>query len=155
MTTPQIVLGGKTFTVPVMVWKQNRILLPAIAMLFRSFGTLVQNAMLAAAASKDDTAQIDFTEVLGSLVLTAEQFNLMEEIIVTCVQGGTPNFTKEAMQELPIMPLELLSALPVILRQTGILKPVAADKLQDSIDKVVMASGLSPLGEAPPIGLTG
>lgn len=151
---PKIELGGQTFTIPTLVWKKSRVVLPAIAQLFRSFGPIVQMAMLAAAKNEAGDKGLDFSEIFGSLVLSDAQFDLIETILITSINGSMPAFNKEAFEVLPILPMELVAALPVVLKQTGVLRPAAADKMQAVVTKA-MAGEAAGSGEEIAIGQTG
>ena len=96
--TPCVTLAGQDWPVPMLAPRQNRVVVPAIGRWARSDHGLI----------------------------STEQFDDAVMIVHTALTRGHPELTREAFEDLPITTLELMSALPVIARQTGLFKPPAA-----------------------------
>jgi hypothetical protein len=94
MTDPVISLGGKEFPVPLLAPRQQRIVIPAIMRL----------------------------RTMNAAAITQEQYDDLCEISLSAAQRGTPSLKRDEFLDMPIQVNELLSALPVIAKQTGLLK---------------------------------
>jgi hypothetical protein len=97
MTDPVITLGGKDFPVPLLAPRQQRVVLPAIMRL----------------------------RTMNASAITQEQYDDLCEISLAAAQRGTASMKRDDFLDMPIQINELLTALPIIARQTGLLKESA------------------------------
>lgn len=85
-----VILAGRSWEVPMLAPRQNRIVLP----LLMSLGAR-----------------------------PAEQYEALLDIAFAAVSRAHPEISREAFEEWPIATHELVEALPIIARQTGLLAP--------------------------------
>lgn len=102
MTDPTITLAGVSYTIPPLVIRQNRHVEPLI---FRHRDYFLGKLTLT-----------DFSEEM------ARDFTL---IVYHTLTRARPDLTFEQFEDMPVSMAEIMRALPVCLRQTGLFKPAA------------------------------
>jgi hypothetical protein len=91
MEHPTVSLGGKDYTVKPLAIRQMRVVIPAMV---RLKGLRIET-------------------------ITEAQIDDLTEIVWQAVRPGQDKLTREEFIDLPISPLDLMKALPVIAKQTG------------------------------------
>jgi hypothetical protein len=104
---PNITVGGKDWPVPILAAKQNKIIDPLILSLIPLFAEWQTNK--AAALAK-----------LGS-----KEYDALQEISFQAIRRAHPEFTREQFLDLPVTLPELISAFPIVARQTGVFERTA------------------------------
>ena len=99
---PCVTLGGQVWPVPLLAAKQNRIIDPLILSLLPIF--------------KEWQAD----KVLAFSKIGAPQYEALQEIAFQAIRRACPVLTREQFLDLPVTLPELVTAFPVIARQTGI-----------------------------------
>ena len=99
MDHPTIRLGGTDYPVKPLVIRQMRVVIPAMMRL----------------------------KALRFEAITEEQIADLVEISYQAVQPGQDKLTREAFNNLPISPLDLMAAMPVIAAQSGMAPKKEAD----------------------------
>jgi hypothetical protein len=97
----EIKLAGRTFDIPALAVKQNRVIDPAIISLLPIFANWTTD--------KNSIGKI------GS-----EQYEALLTIAYTAITRALPQFKKEEFDELPITLPELIFAFTTIAQQTGV-----------------------------------
>jgi len=129
---PAVSLGGKSWPVPQLVAKQNKIIDPLILSLLPVFGEWQTDK--AAALAK-----------LGSV-----QYEALQEIAFQAIRRAHPELTREQFLDLPVTLPELVAAFPVIAQQTGVFERASPGEAGAGI-----APHTSPTGtESSPMSAT-
>jgi hypothetical protein len=126
-----VVLGGKSWPVPVLAAKQNKIIDPLILRLLPVF-----------AEWRNDRA--------GALAkLDAPCYDALLEVAFVAVSVASPGVTREAFLELPITLPELITAFSVIACQTGVFQkentPGEAAGAERPLTEPSTGTGSSPI----------
>jgi hypothetical protein len=98
--SPQVTLGGRSWPVPPLAVRQNRVIDPLILSLLPTFAAL-------------DAEQ-------AALRLQAKEYDALLLIAYTALTRAHPQLTREAFDEMPITLPELIGAFETIARQTGL-----------------------------------
>ena len=98
----EVVLGGRTWLVPALTARQNKVIDPLIIRLLPVFSGWQQDRIAALAK-------------LGS-----EEYEMLQEIAFQAINSQTAGLTREAFLELPVTLPELVAAFAIIAEQTGI-----------------------------------
>lgn len=107
--TPVITLAGREWFVPVLVWKQLRVVtgpLQSVLPKIQEAGVRYQ--------SGDPQGVLE--------LMTDGALDTLFEIALSALTRAYPAITEEALEELTILPQELVAAMPVIGQQSGIFK---------------------------------
>jgi hypothetical protein len=99
---PIITIGGKSWPVPVLAARQNRIIDPLILSLLPIFSQW----------------QTDKTAALTKL--GAKEYDALIEIAFQAIRRAAPEVTRDQFLDLPVTLPELVSAFSVIAQQTGV-----------------------------------
>src|ERR1017187_6057755 len=113
----QLRLAGRDWPVPILSIKQNRIVVPAV------LGFMPIIARVGAAVANQGTDPLWFT----GIKLTTADFDLMCDAVYTALTKGTPGLARSEFDNLEITVEELLTALPIVAKQTGMLKQREGD----------------------------
>jgi hypothetical protein len=97
-----VTLGGKEFTVPLLVARENRIIDPIILKLLPIFANWQDNKNL----------------VLSQI--GEKEYDALHEMVFVAINRLQPEMTKEKLLDLPITLSELINSFSVIAKQTGI-----------------------------------
>jgi hypothetical protein len=97
---PKVTLAGKEWPVPLLVPRQQRIVIPKLMSLMK---TLAVGGAIDAAS------------------ISTEQYDDLIDVIYHGIVRGSPTVTKEAFIDEPITLLELIKAIDVIAAQTGMM----------------------------------
>jgi len=98
---PRVTLADKQYPVPLLVPRQQRIVIPKLLALMRSMAI---------------NGKIDPTN------LTTDQFDDLLDLVYVALTRGTPDLKREDFMEMPTTLLELIDAMNVIAEQTGMMK---------------------------------
>ena len=99
---PKIELGGKSWSVPILAARQNRIIDPLILSLLPIFTEW----------------QVDRASALTKL--TGSLYESLQEICYQAIRRAQPDVTRDQFLDLPVTLPELIAAFPVIAKQTGV-----------------------------------
>ena len=108
-STMKIILGGKEFTVPLLVAKENRIIDPLILRLLPLFSTW----------------QSDRTSALAHI--GEYEYTALQDIAFVAIRREQPGITKDIFLDMPVTLFELISAFSIIAQQTGIFQKTSED----------------------------
>lgn len=100
--SPVIRLGGRSWEVPMLSARQNRVIDPLILKLLPVFSGWQQDGATA----------------IGNI--SAGHYEALQEIAYQAIGRAAPGLTREAFLDLPVTLPELVAAFPVIAEQTGI-----------------------------------
>jgi len=123
---PKISLAGMEFPIPVLVWKQNRVIEPLwweVAPVYYAFMKASVAATVAAAADAGEAAKltVDTERFMNEVPkLSQKTLETLATIVYTAITRATPGFSQGEFDNMPIGGMELLHAVAVILPQTGI-----------------------------------
>jgi hypothetical protein len=98
---PKLTLAGKEWPVPLLVPRQQRIVIPKLMALMK---TLAVGGVIDAAS------------------ISTEQYDELIDVVFHGVVRGSPTVTREAFIDEPITLMELIKAIDVIAAQTGMMK---------------------------------
>jgi hypothetical protein len=129
MTAPDIPvvhLAGRDWPIPKLAVKQNRVVTPAITKMLPQLGRFF--------AATEALAQGDGAALLP-LEVSQETFDLMSDAVYAALTRATPGLARAEFDNLPISFFDLISALAVVVQQSGSFKHTAP--------------GDTPTGEAP------
>jgi len=101
---PKITLGGKEYPIPLLVPRQQRVVIPRLLQLFKDVSA---------------GGQISMTN------LDTAKFNDIYEIVHTAITRAQPEMKFEEFLDLDAAPSELIASLNTIARQTGLIKQAA------------------------------
>lgn len=122
---PTITLAGKEWPVPLLVPRQQRVIIPAILRL----------------------GSVNPTKI------TEQQYDDLVEIAFRAISRAHPQFTKEQLLDMPVTLIELISALPVIAQQTGMLAFKKGDDAGEArAGNSLTGTGSSPTSASAPAG---
>lgn len=131
---PVIRLGGMDWEIPVLAVKQNRIAIPAFFKFMPAFIAVAQ------AAATRATDPMWFSKVS----VTTADFDAMADAIYAALTRAKPGLARAEFDNLPVSLEEMFGALPVIAKQTGILKNVSADEALQKADLPGEAVAVEP-----------
>ena len=100
---PKITLAGKDYPVPFLVPRQQRIVIPKLMTLMKTF-------------VGQDTGMVDPSNV------TTEMYDDLTDMVFVGMSRGSPDLTREQFMDMPINLFELITAMNVIATQTGVLR---------------------------------
>ena len=138
----QLRLAGRDWPVPILSIKQNRIVVPAV------LGFMPIIARVGAAVANQGTDPLWF----ASIKLTTEDFDLMCEAVYWALTKGTPGLARLEFDNLEITVEELLTALPIVAKQSGLLKQRAGDTPAGEAEAGNLSTSISsssPIAPAP------
>lgn len=98
---PKVTLAGKEYPVPMLVPRQQRIVIPKLLSLMKS---------MAANGRVDPTS------------LTTEQYDDLLDLVYIALTRGTPDLKRDDFMDTPSSMLELIAAMNTIAEQTGMMK---------------------------------
>lgn len=110
--TPTVELAGKMWPVPLLTPRQNRHVTPAILKL----GPKLNSAAIPA----NQTVRSAFSG------LDEEGYGMLLTAAYWSLKRAHPSMTFDEFEDMEITTTELMIALPILARQTGLIKPVAA-----------------------------
>jgi len=99
---PVVVLGGKSWPVPMLAARQNKIIDPLILRLLPVFALW----------------QSDKAQALAKL--GAAEYDALLDIAYVAITRAHPEFTRDAFLDLPVTLPELITAFSIIAQQTGV-----------------------------------
>jgi len=121
---PKIVLAGMAFPIPKLGWKHNRVIEPLWSQISAKYSTLAH--AWAKLADEARAAEVQGTKVdLGEKVLAnfpeipEELVDKLATIVFVAITRGMPGFSRGEFDNMPFGSMELCSAIPTILAQTG------------------------------------
>lgn len=107
----QVMLAGKTWRIPMLAARQNRIIDPLILGLLPVF-----------AQWQDDKS--------GALAkLGHQQYEALLEIAYVALTRDTPELTREQFMDMPVTLPELIEAFSVIAQQTGVFQKIGQGEM--------------------------
>jgi hypothetical protein len=118
LETPSIILAGKSWPVPRLAPRQNRVVVPA---LLRLIPRILKARDEAVAASESDLTW------LGRLV-DEPTYDELATVSYTALTRAHPELKPAEFDDMPVETLELIAAVFVIARQAGLLRPVCHDR---------------------------
>jgi hypothetical protein len=121
---PKVTLAGKEFPIPLLVPRQNRIVIPKLIDLMKGF---TEGGALSA---------INIT-----MKLTTQQYDDLSEIIWVALTRATPTLTKDDFLDMPIDLMELIAAMDIVAQQCGVMKRAGGTKPGEA-----KAVAVSPIG---------
>jgi hypothetical protein len=98
---PKVTLAGKEYPVPLLVPRQQRIVIPKLLSLMKS---------MAVGGRIDPTG------------LTTEQYDDLLDLVYVALTRGTPDLKRDDFMDMPSTMLELIAAMNTIAEQTGMMK---------------------------------
>ena len=113
-TPPTIDLAGRSWVIPMLAGRQNRVVVPALL-------DVVPKIIHAREQGGGDLVQ------LGRF-LDTETYDKLLDLTFAAITRGDPSLTREAFDDMPIDTLDLIGAVTTIARQAGLYKaPRAAE----------------------------
>ncbi len=109
---PVVALGGREFFIPLLALRQARIVVPGLLKLMPRL-----NAIQARIAGGDP---------LGAALLNQDDVDLMIDVVHSGLTRAYPNFSRDQVLDLQAGFADLVAALAVIARQTGLFAPTDA-----------------------------
>jgi hypothetical protein len=107
---PVVALGGQEFFVPPLALRQARIAVPGLLKLMPRLNAI--------------QARIGAGDPLGATLLEADDVELMIDVVHAGLSRAHPDFTRENLLDLEAGFADLIAALAVIARQTGLFAEV-------------------------------
>lgn len=117
---PTVKLAEKEWPIPVLSIRQNRIVVPAVL----AFMPIIARIMKAIASQNENP------EWYSDIKLTTPEFDLMSEAIYVSLTKGTPGLARNEFDNMEVTMEEMFAALPMVAKQTGIIKQEAAGATQ-------------------------
>jgi hypothetical protein len=114
---PKVRLAGRDWEIPLLAIKQLRVAIPAIFKIMPVF------ARVSVIQKEEDKDPFWFSKV----ALSTEDFDAIADATYAALTRATPGLARTEFDNLPISIEELLNALPVIVRQTGMIKPAPVE----------------------------
>jgi hypothetical protein len=102
-------LGGQEFFIPQLALRQARIVVPGLLKLMPRLNAI--------------QARIDVGDPLGAALLERDDIELMIDVVHSGLTRAYPDFSREEVLDLEAGFTELIAALAVIARQTGLFAP--------------------------------
>jgi hypothetical protein len=101
---PKVHLGGREWPVPLLVVRQNRIIVPLILSLVPLM------------------AAFRVSRQAGLAKVGEKEYDAMSEICYQAIRRAQPEFSHDQFNDLPVQIWEMVQALEVIAEQSGLLK---------------------------------
>jgi hypothetical protein len=98
---PKVALAGNWYPVPMLVPRQQRIVIPKLLSLMKSMAV---------------NGKVDPTG------LTTEQYDDLLDLVYVALTRGTPDLKRDHFMDMPSTMLELIAAMNTIAEQTGMMK---------------------------------
>ncbi len=106
---PVVDLGGSEFFVPVLALRQARVAVPGLLRLMPKLNAI--------------QARVDAGDPLGAALLEQDDVELMIDVVHAGLTRAYPDFSREQLLDLQSDFADLIAALAVIARQTGLFAP--------------------------------
>jgi hypothetical protein len=106
---PVIELGGREFFIPLLALRQARIIVPGLLKLMPRLNAI--------------QARIGAGDPLGAALLEQDDVELMIDVVHSGLSRAYPEISRDEVLDLQAGFAELIAALAVIARQTGLFKP--------------------------------
>jgi hypothetical protein len=114
---PVITLAGKSWPVPRLAPRQNRIIVPA---LLRLIPRIVKAREQSVAAREGDLAYL-------SRFMEEQSYDQLATVAYTALTRANPELKRSDFDDMPIHTLELIASVIVIARQAGLLRSTVVD----------------------------
>lgn len=125
---PKITLAGKDYPIPLLVPRQNRIVIPKLLSLMKAL-----------------TAG-DAVKIVDPTNLSTAEYDDLIDIVWIAVTRATPTLTKEQFLDMPIGLMELISAMDTVALQSGAMK--RSGEAKPDLGEASAAGTGSPIGTA-------
>jgi hypothetical protein len=124
---PTVALGGKTWSIPQLAAKQNKIIDPLIMVMLPIFAEL----------------NVDKTAALTKIVTT--QYDNLLDVAFHAIRRAKPETTREQFLDLPVTLPELIAAFSVIVKQTGMFAPAQSGEARGAGSPLPTGTESSPM----------
>lgn len=125
--TLTVTLDGVRWPIPKLAPKQNHIVVPLI---LRTLPRIMKTMQAAPTADQPDTAQkqqkVELNLQLLSEVLDEQGMDDLSTILFHALERGHPDLTRGAFDNMAIGTLDMIEAVMVIARQTGVIRQQTA-----------------------------
>jgi hypothetical protein len=100
-TAPKVTLAGNEYPIPMLVPRQQRIVVPALMLLMKTMSV---------------NGKVDPTS------LTTEQYDMLLDLVYVALTRGSPLLKRDDFLDMPTNMMELIVAMNVVAEQSGVMK---------------------------------
>jgi hypothetical protein len=118
LIVPTIRLAGRELSIPILAPRQNRTVVPALLDLLPK---VVEARRYALVDPEDETQGINRLRLLAHLMDT-KTYDTICDVIFTAITRAEPDFKRSEFDELPVDIEDLIAALFIVARQSGVIR---------------------------------